>query len=198
MPPTVHFDPPLVIRKPRPAGSRARERFFAYSGSIAGLLEMQRSEIDTYEAVDAAHGGELRRLPYEHGWLLDFRRLFKGRQRWVVYGREGRLYIDLGAEMHGIGPSRLSFRVQRFGCLLRVSIHRGSSRRVERFWAWFPFGRLLLRDAGVSGDACEPLCELFKEIAVPGGRSLWAIRWSSGVAHRDSGLSLLPQRTRAA
>lgn len=182
----MNLDPPLVVVKPRPPGAKGRERFFLYRGSLASLQEVKRRELPAYVALGQDWGMELVRLPLRHGCLLEFRRVFGGVLRWVVYAKDGRLYLDTGPEVFGIGPSQVMLQVSRLPGAVRVRMSRGSSRRQESFWVRRPLRRVLLGERADAADGWDALYALFKDLETEDGRARWTERWSTGIEQPET------------
>lgn len=189
------IDPPVVVCKPQPAGSASQDEFYLYSGSLESLTRVNGDQLSTYEAIDDAPTPNVYRLPYQHGWLLEFRRLFAGIQRWVVFAQDGRLYLDNGSQVRSFGDGEVTAQVRRFSCLVRVRVTSRSSPIAEKFWVQFPFSRLIFWDPVVDANECEPLCDIFTELATPEGRALWTQRWTSGHAFRSTALTVQKPNT---
>lgn len=181
----------LVICKPQPAGSAQPDEFYWYSGSPTSLVRLHPDHAPKYEAIDDGDPPNVYRLPYQHGWLLEFQRLFGQLSRWIVFARGGKLYLDTGSSVLSTTDGDVTVRVRRFGCLVRVRVSLRSADRVEQFWIRIPLVRLVFWDPVVSVDECEPVCDLFGEMQTPGGMECWRERFSSGVAHRSTALTFV-------
>lgn len=181
----------LVICKPTPAGSTWPDEHYSYSGSHASLVRLSREQVPQYEAVDDGDPPNVYQLPYQHGWLLEFRPLFRPANRWIVFARDGKLYLDDGSSVLSISDEDVTVRVRRFGCLVRVRVALRAARRAEQFWIRIPLMRLIFWDPVVSVDQCEPVCELFGDMQELAGMECWRERFSSGVAHRSNALTFV-------
>lgn len=181
----------IVICKPQPNGSAEPPQYFFYRGSLKGLTPASVDVLPKYEAIDDSPSANRYVLPYEHGWLLEFRRLGKGLQRWAVFAQDGKLFLDDGERRLDLAPTALPVQVRRWFFFSRVQVNETAMSRPERFWIYTPVSRLLLSDPAGEPDECEPLVEVFGQLATAQGYEQWLQRWSSGLAHRSTGLKVL-------
>lgn len=182
---------PLVVCNPQPAGDSRPREFYLYSGSPASLARLHPDQVRKYEAIDDGDPPRVCQLPYVHGWLLEFRRLFGGVTRWVVFARAGKLHLDTGSAVVSITDGEVMVRVRRFGCLVQVRVFEPASNAADRFWIRIPLVRLIFWDPVVSADECEPVSHLFSEMETAGGMEWWRERFSSGIAHRSTALKFV-------
>jgi hypothetical protein len=188
---------PLVICKPQPAGSASAEEFYLYDGSIASMKPIQPGDLNHYEVIDDAPQPNVYRLPYQHGWLLEFRPLLRKPRRWVVFARDRSIYLDTGSLVRCVTDGQVVVRIRRYGCLVSARLS-GTGLPSEAFWIRIPLSRLLFWDPVVPVDQCEPLCDIFSELRTVEGQARWAERWTTGRAFRSTGLSVQSPRPGAA
>lgn len=179
---------PIVVSMPSPNGSAIPARYFYYKGSIASLEEAALDRISTYEAAGDGESPKLFRLPYVHGWVLSFRKLFGGRCLWVAYSNGNKLLLDTGRETTVLCSSPRVVSASRWYCVARIGLNVALSRK--SLWIYVPVTRLLFRDPAAEDKHAEPIVDLFEDLQSQEGCDRWLKRWTSGVAHISTALTV--------
>jgi hypothetical protein len=183
-----NWDRPLVLCRPKPAGSPDADEFFLYKGRIDSIEKIPENAAPSYEAQ--SDGGGIYKLHYQSGWLLDFHRLLSGRQRWAVFGKDRKLYVDTGEKTYCLSDGDISVSVRMIGCLVFANVAYAPGGELVRFCIRFPWFRTWFVDGDTRNEECEPFCDIFTELATPDGRARWVERWTSGHAFRSTALTV--------
>lgn len=181
---------PIVICKPLPAGEAGQDEHFLYAGSIASVVPLARTDVPTYEAIDDGDPPGRYVLPIQQGWLVEFRRMFAGIERWVAYASEGAIYLDSGAWVRNVSAGEVVVKARLFGCFVRVHV-AGPGLPDEVFWTRFSLLRWVFFDPVCEKEECEPLCALFTVLSTAEGHRRRVEFWMKGYGHVSEALTVV-------
>ncbi len=182
----MHIDRELTLCKPQPAGDCKPDEYFSYSGNLESCEKIANENVPKYKAVDDS--GNQYQLPYENGWLIEFKRLFGKKERWVIFAYNEMIYVDTGNGLYCFSNGEIKIDAKMIFCFAKVTASFSSGKNDMQFWIKFPWLRTWFIDGDTKVEECEPLCDIFQELSTNDGVSLWTSRWTSGIAVRSSAI----------
>ena len=174
---------PLILCKPRPAGTPQYDRHFFYRNEIADVVEIPSSEVPFIDGID--DGGNQYQIRVENGWLLDFITLGGETKKWAIFARDGDLFLDRGNGPEAWSLLAVSVSVDLYYFAARVKLAFATHQPPHSIWVRFPWARTLFLDGQSRVVECEPICDILSELSTTQGVELWKRRWLSGFSVRN-------------
>jgi hypothetical protein len=150
-------NPSLLLHEYRPNHSAGR--LFRYDG--------QRVEEDRSIALSSQRAF--------NGYLVPYWESLATKRSVIIFGREGKLYIDISGGAHELLPVHAAIRNRIFG--RTIEIHTSAGPRKLKVFT--PFWRYLTND-GMFPEDVEPLVHLMRELTDASSRLRFVFRFENG------------------
>lgn len=154
----------MVIFDCKPNG-HGPEEYFMYSGDLASITKMPSDQ---------------RQNAVTNGWLLTANALWSKKLRFVVYGKEDKLFLHAVDGVFNCSSADTVIELRRFLNFSVVKIYVQSVLKA-RYVVYTPIVRLIMNDGMFPSDS-EPLLEALTRIADPAEHSRLAGLLSAGIA----------------